>query len=426
MMRRVGSDEIKRARAGRDANGKRRSTIASAVAAAAFERHEEAWFNFHRYDRDGNGTIDMNELGCLLADLKLHVGRAKRSEAQTKEWIQREMRKSDTNGDGVLSFEEFCTYYNKFVAQHRSQMSELYSINTDDVLGKGAFGVVVSGTLLETGENVAVKKLSKKGLKDSLEMLHNEISVWEGLEHAHLVKLLDVFEEPDRIILVTELMRGGDLFRRLRESSEGRFSEPVAARLSAQIVSAVAHLHSNSVVHCDLKPSNILVAEPSECDVGGITVKVADFGLSQTMKLARNEAAAGDDEDDERGTNEDATPSFQKLKLVCGTPAYFAPELVALAQKHFDATEYDAAVDNWALGCVIWELLVGSPPFDASEEDILFFKILDNSLVFPSYVSADARDLILALTKTDADSRLLSADALLHDWLAPHLPSGTL
>lgn len=71
---------------------------------SANERYEEAWFNFHRYDKDGSGSIDRTELVALLRDLKLHVGRT-RTEEQMDEWAERELKKNDANGDGILQFE---------------------------------------------------------------------------------------------------------------------------------------------------------------------------------------------------------------------------------------------------------------------------------------------------------------------------------
>lgn len=87
---------------------------------------------------------------------------------------------------GVLSFEEFLDYYNKFVARHRSQCAELYNMS-EHVLGSGAFGVVLRGTRIDNGQGVAVKRLVKEKIQDSVELLHNEIAVWEALDHPHLV-----------------------------------------------------------------------------------------------------------------------------------------------------------------------------------------------------------------------------------------------
>ena len=437
-------------------NTHRKSSLGKGLVDTQFERFEEAWFNFHRYDADGSGTIDRGELALLLADLRLHVGRKGRTAEQMEEWAKRELKKSDTNGDGVLSFEEFLSYYNAFVARFRSQMEELYEIDDSAILGKGAFGVVVSGVRIDSGKGVAVKRLIKANLSDTLDLLHNEIAVWEALDHPNLVLLLDVFEDAEHLTLVTELMHGGDLFKRLRNAPNGRFDEIVASRFVAQIAAAVAYLHHHGVVHCDLKPANLLVVEKlKECELYDLTVKVADFGLSQTVEKAVNlgrqrtqelsATAAGaadtntadDDEvaaEDSVGLDAEASLTAMMaglgergdsirskrrgtLHLVCGTPNYFAPELVRLAQRAYDADEYDASVDNWAVGCVVWELLVGSPPFDASSEEVLYYKIETNDLEFPEHVSEKAKDLILGMTNSEPEKRLSCDDALRHPWL---------
>ncbi len=417
---------------------RRRSTMVAKVADEAYQRYEEAWFNFHRYDTDDSGTIDAGELAGLLVDLKMHVGRSHRTDEQMRQWVQRELQRSDTNKDGVLSFDEFLAYYNNFVSRHRSQWDELYAIS-EQTLGAGAFGVVLKGRRAADGQMVAVKKLSKDGIAGDIELLHNEIAIWEDLDHPHLVKLLDVFEDQQSIILITELMHGGDLFKRLRRQPEGRYGETAGARLARQIVSAVAYLHSRGVVHCDLKPSNVLVAEPPGDESGTVTVKVADFGLSQTV--AKSAAQAGSHSADGAGAGvrcSDATGSSagepgggtgtgegdlrcapaRRLTAIVGTPNYFAPELVKLAQRDFSATHYDAAVDNWAVGCLVFELLAGTPPFEAREEDVLFYKIVDNSPDFPASLSADALSLIRALMCSDPAGRLTAAGALQHPWLA--------
>lgn len=187
-----------------------------------------------------------------------------------------------------------------------------------------------------------------------MDLLRNEITIWEQLQHPNLVRLVDVFESEDKMYLVTELMRGGDLFQHL--ASRSTFSELEAVRLARQITSAVAAIHAVGVVHCDLKPSNILVAE-KETSRDTMTVKIADFGLSQSLQLAKG-----------------------KLTEVCGTPDYFAPELAEIAQAGVAASAaaaepgddmddgskgYGPPIDCWAVGCIIYELLAGHPPYRA-------------------------------------------------------------
>ena len=301
-------------------------------------------------------------------------------------------------------YEEFIDYYNKFVVGHRRQFEDTYELGSQ--IGKGAFGNVYRARRIggdaaapgsvAAGQQVAVKRI-KKQAGVPMELVHNEITIWKQLDHPNLVGLLDVFETDVELCLVTELMRGGDLFHCLLNSST--FSESDAARLARQIVSAVAHLHVHGVVHCDLKPSNILVAE-KDVDRRLMTVKIADFGLSQSLHMA---GGAG------------------KLTEVCGTPDYFAPELADIAQGRASVADsdreefsslleaegkgYGPPLDCWAVGCIIYELLAGHPPYQAKDEAVLFYKITENAMDFPRQpfdeTSAEVVDLIRQLTRTD-------------------------
>lgn len=296
-------------------------------------------------------------------------------------------------------FDEFVDFYNTFI-ENKHNFEDYYDSN-GKTLGKGAFGTVTLSKKLDTGQPVAVKEIMKEGV--DLTLIKNEIFIWEKMQHPSLVMLLDVFESEDKLLLVTELMRGGDVFERLDKVEH--FSEDDAAGIVRQVIAGVAFLHEHGIVHCDLKPANLLVTEPAtDAELGaGMTIKISDFGLSQALS------------------------ADQTSSEIVGTPSYFAPELVDLyqaAQVGATATAaYNTAVDCWAVGCIIYELIAGHPPFTADTEPVLFYKIVENQVDFPAdkfeNVSDDAKELILLLTKTDPAERLSASDALTHDWLAP-------
>ncbi len=400
----------------------RLSARAELLAKRNSSREEEAAFIFHKYDADNSGDIDEDELLRCFADLGFKNARAKSTDGELREWVRRELKKGSKKGGGKLSLDEFIEYYNRYIVGHRRVFEDTYELGAQ--IGKGAFGAVFRAKTLagsRSGESVAVKQVPKEsGVK--MELLHNEITIWEGLRHPNLVALLDVFEEDEKLLLVTELMKGGDLFRQLTRFST--FSEGQAMKLGRQIVSAVAYLHEHGVVHCDLKPSNILVAEAMDAlaERGDMTVKIADFGLSQWLHSARGEASDG---------AEARRP--QKLTEVCGTPDYFAPELAELAQcsdtsslslligEEGSNQEYGPPLDCWAVGCILYELLAGHPPYQAVDEAVLFYKITENQMEFPAdvfdEVTDDAKQLIRNLTRTAPAERASCSEALEHPWL---------
>ena len=380
------------------------------------QRQEEAIFTFHKYDENKSGYLDLEQMQKCFAELGYVAARAKRTEEEVKEWVRREFKRADTDKDGKVQMAEFVAYYNQYIAGARKHFEDLYEIK--EALGKGAFGLVLKAVRKQRtqSESVAVKQLIKsEGFE--MDLIRNEIAIWRQLSHPNLVGLLDVFETQDHLLLVTELMRGGDLFNQLQERAT--FSEAEAVLLARQIVGAVGHLHAHGVVHCDLKPSNILVQDlpKSATDPNAafdMVVKIADFGLSQSMVKSSSTKEGG---------------KKTKLTEVCGTPDYFAPELVALSQldqEVFDVSDpqhgYGPPLDCWAVGCIIYELLAGKPPFQAQDEQVLFYKIAENAMTFPNElfgaITQPAKELILALTKTDAAERLSCVDALTGEWLA--------
>ena len=95
-------------------------------------------------------------------------------------------------------------------------------------------------------------------------LVAQEHKILTELDHPYLVKCHDAYETDDKLYIFLELMSGGDLYIRLRDAPGGRFDEPTASHLGAQIVAAVSYLHAHAIVHCDLKPSNVLVVQPAD------------------------------------------------------------------------------------------------------------------------------------------------------------------
>ena len=179
------------------------------LAAAALDTMEEANFIFHKYDQNKDGQIDEDELALCLQGLQVRInGRQRKTEEEVRDWVRKELKRNDTDGDGQLSFDEFVEYYNSYISQNRRSFEDTYKVTAH--LGKGAFATVKKASVRSPAEGepseVAVKRIQKAGV--NMKLMHNEVSIWGMLDHPHLVRLLDAFETPDELILVQELMEG--------------------------------------------------------------------------------------------------------------------------------------------------------------------------------------------------------------------------
>jgi len=188
----------------------------------------------------------------------------------------------------------------------------------------------------------------------------------QRIQHPFIVKLHFAFQTKDKLYMILDYVNGGELFFHLKK--EGRFAESRVKFYAAEITSAIAHLHSLGIVYRDLKPENILL------DSGG-HICITDFGLSKEIK------------------EDEGTHTF------CGTPEYLAPEVLK-GQGH------GMGVDWWSLGTLIYEMLTGLPPFYSQNINIMYQKILNGELRFPSYVSPEAQSLLEGLLTRDVDKRL--------------------
>jgi len=205
------------------------------------------------------------------------------------------------------------------------------------------------------------------------------------VHHPNIVKLYDVFDGSTKMCLILDLLEGGELFDRIIE--KGHFSEKDAATSFAQMVSALAYLHSIQIVHRDLKPENLLF----ESKQPGAQMKLIDFGLAGSCRAA-------------------------PLKTPCGTPNYVAPEIL---QKK----PYGVQIDMWSCGVILYIILCGFPPFYDENDDLkkLYAKIKTAQYDMPSpywdKISNGAKDLVRKLLVVDPAKRYTSKDTLLHPWL---------
>ena len=125
------------------------------------------------------------------------------------------------------------------------RLEDLYEVNYDRRIGTGHYGTVYYGRARDTGCGVAVKVLQRA--RSRPERLENEVDILRRVSHPAVVALRDVFETPDTVVIVTELVEGGELFDRLVK--RGPFSERAAAAVVRQIASAIAYLHSQGIIH---------------------------------------------------------------------------------------------------------------------------------------------------------------------------------
>uniref|UniRef100_A0A3Q3GQW9 Calcium/calmodulin-dependent protein kinase 1Da n=1 Tax=Labrus bergylta TaxID=56723 RepID=A0A3Q3GQW9_9LABR len=218
-----------------------------------------------------------------------------------------------------------------------------------------SFSEVVLAQEKLNGRMFAVKCIPKKALKGKESSIENEIAVLRKIKHENIVALEDIYESPDHLYLIMQLVSGGELFDRIVE--KGFYTEKDASTLIRQVLDAVNYLHRMGIVHRDLKPENLLYFNPQDES----KIMISDFGLSKME-------GSGD-----------------VMSTACGTPGYVAPEV--LAQK-----PYSKAVDCWSIGVIAYILLCGYPPFYDENDSKLFEQILKADYEFDAPYWDDISD----------------------------------
>ncbi|KAK2599945.1 MAPK-activated protein kinase Srk1 [Conoideocrella luteorostrata] len=283
-------------------------------------------------------------------------------------------------------------------------------------MGDGAFSNVYRARDLQGDAGEVAIKVVRKYEMNSVQRSNilKEVQIMRQLDHPNIIKLIDFSESKQYYYIVLELAPGGELFHQIVRLTY--FSEELSRHVIIRVARALEYLHEEKgVVHRDIKPENILFyptpfvpskiprpKQPGDEDkvdegefipghgAGGIgEIKIADFGLSKIVWESST-----------------MTP--------CGTVGYTAPEIVK-------DERYSKSVDMWALGCVLYTLLCGFPPFYDESIEVLTEKVARGQYTFLSPwwddISKSAKDLITHLLTVDPEKRFTIREFLAHPWI---------
>ncbi|KAM3851616.1 myosin light chain kinase, smooth muscle isoform 2-T2 [Vipera latastei] len=261
------------------------------------------------------------------------------------------------------------------------KVSEFYHV--EERLGSGKFGQVFRLVEKKTGKVWAGKFFKAYSAKDK-ENIRQEISIMNCLHHPKLVQLVDAFEEKANIVMVLELVSGGELFERIIDE-DFELTERECIKYMKQISEGVQFIHKQGIVHLDLKPENIMCVNKT-----GTRIKLIDFGLARRLENAGS------------------------LKVLFGTPEFVAPEVI-----NYEPIGY--ATDMWSIGVICYILVSGLSPFMGDNDNETLANVTSGTWDFDDEafdeISDDAKDFINNLLKKDMKDRLNCTQCLQHPWL---------
>eukprot|EP01029_Cantina_marsupialis_P010361 TRINITY_DN236004_c0_g1_i1.p1 TRINITY_DN236004_c0_g1~~TRINITY_DN236004_c0_g1_i1.p1 ORF type:complete len:521 (-),score=156.68 TRINITY_DN236004_c0_g1_i1:901-2463(-) len=234
-------------------------------------------------------------------------------------------------------------------------------------IGRGSFGKVIQVKKKDNGKIYAMKVMNKHTIIQKQQYEHTvaERRILQIVDNPFIVRLQYAFQTDTKLYLVLDFYNGGEIYYYL--SKEKRFSEERVQFYAAEMVLALEYLHSKDIIYRDLKPENLILSKTGH-------IRLTDMGLSKE--------------------HED-----KPVLSLCGTAEYLAPELLL-------RRPYDKAVDWWAFGTVIYEMMVGLPPFYHKNRQIMFRKIMHEPFLPSPHINRAAADFCRRLLMHNPMKRL--------------------
>ena len=374
----------------------------------AVRAHGKAWFR--RFDTNGDGVLSLQELSALCAKLNADLG----IPAVDESTVEQIMRKFDTNDDHALSFDEFVRFYERllykvrdqyggfrvrrefFLEKRQGKPSERYRVKKQ--LGQGSYGVVTLVEDLLTKRQLVMKTVNKEKSRLPPEVLEQEFKNLKLLDHPHVIKVFDYYEDYQHIYLIMELAEGGELLDVIEKTfRQGKtVEERWAMTVFRQMLEATAYCHSRGVVNKDIKSENIMLIRKDP-----VHAVILDFGLAEAFSHSQG-----------------------RSDIVSGTPYTMSPEVWLLAQGKVKSVGYKT--DLYSIGCVLFHVLSGTFPILARGVDpVVWIQAIKRGPNFDlmNHCSREATDLCRRLLAFREEDRPTAREALNHAWfkLSPEI-----
>ncbi|KAL4608979.1 myosin light chain kinase, smooth muscle-like isoform X2 [Arapaima gigas] len=271
--------------------------------------------------------------------------------------------------------------YRDVVIKTNQTVKDFYDV--EERLGTGKFGQVFKLVEKATKKVWAGKFIKAFSAKDK-ESVRQEIGIMNCLHHPKLVQCVDAFEGKSDIVMVMEMISGGELFERIIDE-DFELTEREVIKYMLQIIDGVQFIHKQGIVHLDLKPENIMCVNKT-----GTKIKLIDFGLARRLENSGS------------------------LKVLFGTPEFVAPEVI-----NYEPIGYPT--DMWSIGVICYILVSGLSPFMGDNDNETLSNVTSASWDFEDEafdeISEEAKDFISRLLKKNLNARLTCAQCLEHAWL---------